>query len=204
MKKKRIGLYLAFLVTGLAAIGPAHIESSPSNGERSELKHNWRAYVPEQVLVQYRSTVSEGYAAMNISGKQHSLAKSLPRMDRRKGPMALVDLKGKMTVAEAVKQFENDPDVEYAQPNFIYHASNTVPNDTSYGQLWGMKHTNQTVTGGTYSTGNPPGSSYVGSDIDAELAWDVITDCSAVTVAVIDSGVNYNHEDLSANMALGS
>jgi subtilisin family serine protease len=32
------------------------------------------------------------------------------------------------------------------------------------------------------------------------LAWNQITDCSSVVVAVVDSGVNYNHQDLSANM----
>ena len=39
-----------------------------------------------------------------------------------------------------------------------------------------------------------------GCDMDAPDAWSIITDCSSVTVAVVDSGVNYNQEDLAANM----
>ena len=40
-------------------------------------------------------------------------------------------------------------------------------------------------------------------DIEAEHAWDYITNCSAIVVAVIDSGVNYTHVDLAANMWKG-
>ena len=36
--------------------------------------------------------------------------------------------------------------------------------------------------------------------MDIEAAWDYITDCSSMTVAVVDSGVNYNHTDLASNM----
>ncbi len=37
-----------------------------------------------------------------------------------------------------------------------------------------------------------------------EAAWDRITDCRSVVIAVIDSGVNYTHQDLAANMWDGS
>lgn len=199
---KRLPLYIAFCATILAVVGPGRLESTPGEVDRSQLKRNWMTYVPGQVLVQYRPSVSEGYAAMNVNGKRHAFLKALPRLDKRKGPMAVVQLKERTTVEEAVRQFENDPDVEYAQPNYIYRKQ-AVPNDAQYGQLWGFKHTNQTVTDGSY-VANPPGPSYTGYDIDAEAAWDIITDCSSVTVAVIDSGVNYNHEDLANNMVNGS
>ena len=62
-------------------------------------------------------------------------------------------------------------------PNFIY-TINRTPNDSSFSQLWGL--------------------SSVGAE--AGPAWDVTTGSSDVVVAVIDSGVNYNHPDLIANM----
>lgn len=198
---KRLMYSVAFSVVIVSVIGPDRLESFPEGMNRQELKQDWMPFVPGQVLVQYRRSVSEGYAALNVSNKKHSIMKSLPAMDRRKGPMAVVQLKGRASVEDAIKQFENDPDVEFAQPNYIYRASR-APNDASYGQLWGMKNTSQTVAGGTYATNNPPG--YSGKDIGAELAWNVITDCSSTTVAVIDSGVNYNHEDLADNMVTGS
>ena len=42
-----------------------------------------------------------------------------------------------MTVKEAVKLYQADLDVEYAEPNFLYETQAT-PNDPQYGQLWGM------------------------------------------------------------------
>jgi subtilisin family serine protease len=38
------------------------------------------------------------------------------------------------------------------------------------------------------------------TDIDAPQGWDVLHDAPAVVVAVIDSGVDTQHEDLAANL----
>lgn len=94
------------------------------------------------------------------------------------------------SVSEAVERFRRDPMVVNAQPNYIYRLK-AAPNDTNYGMLWGMKNTGQTVNGTAGTSG---------VDIDVETAWNTITDCSSVVVAVVDSGINYNHEDLSGNL----
>ncbi|MEE8452775.1 MAG: S8 family serine peptidase [Thermoguttaceae bacterium] len=62
-----------------------------------------------------------------------------------------------------------------------------TPNDASYSQLWGLNNTGQ--SGGTAD-----------ADIDAPEAWDISTGSSDIVVAVIDTGVNYNHQDLAANI----
>ncbi len=89
--------------------------------------------------------------------------------------ISLVKLENGQSVDEAVESFKKDPDVEYVQPNHIYRI-NAIPDDTYYNQLWGIKR------------------------MGLEPVWDKITDCTGVTVAVIDSGVNYNNEDLISNM----
>src|SRR6267143_2435242 len=81
------------------------------------------------------------------------------------------------------------PDVEYVEPNYIVQAD-AVPNDTSFGQLWGLLNTGQIVG----KAGVP------GADISASLAWDVSTGSRANVVAVIDTGVQYAHSDLAANI----
>src|SRR5262249_48878129 len=57
----------------------------------------------------------------------------------------------------------------------------------SFSSLWGLHNTGQ--TGGTPD-----------ADIDAPEAWDVTTGSSSVVVAVIDTGVDYTHPDLAANI----
>ena len=63
----------------------------------------------------------------------------------------------------------------------------TVPNDPSFSQLYALHNTGQ--TGGT-----------IGADIDATAAWDVTTGSQAVVVGVIDTGIDYTHPDLAANI----
>ncbi len=99
-------------------------------------------------------------------------------------------------VEDAIRELSKDPDVEFVQPNYIYHAT-AVPNDASYGDLWGLKNTGQNIATGSYATNNPGTAD---KDISAETAWNLITDCSSVKVAVVDTGVNYNQQDLSGNM----
>lgn len=101
-----------------------------------------------------------------------------------------VRLPGEMTVAQAVKMFRNDPNVAYAEPNYYYHLD-IIPNDTHFGLLWGMHNTGQNVKG---TTGTDD------KDIDAPEAWNITTGAGRVVVAVIDSGVDGSHPDLSANL----
>jgi subtilisin family serine protease len=79
-----------------------------------------------------------------------------------------------ISVRDAVMRYMNDPDVEYAEPNYIRKVRVT-PNDTYFSQQWGLQK------------------------ISAHQAWDINTG-STVAVAVIDTGIYFNHPDLSANI----
>lgn len=84
-----------------------------------------------------------------------------------------------------VQKYQENAFVEYAQPNYIMNAYLT-PNDPyyassgSWGQdfqdLWGLHR------------------------IDTSSAWDITTGSTDIVVAVIDTGVDYNHPDIAANM----
>ena len=101
--------------------------------------------------------------------------------------LQLVRLAPGSEVAEAVEQYMSLPDVLYAEPDWIVHAIDTIPDDPDFGDLWGLHNTGQ--SGGTAD-----------ADIDAPAAWDLGTGSSDVIVVVIDTGVDYNHEDLAGNM----
>jgi subtilisin family serine protease len=88
----------------------------------------------------------------------------------------------------ALAQYRKSTDVMYVLPNY-YRRAQAVPNDTYFadGSLWGLQNIGQ--AGGT-----------PGDDIHATAAWDLTTGSRDVVVMVIDSGIDYNHPDLKANM----
>jgi len=91
-----------------------------------------------------------------------------------------------LTVGNAIGRYKNHPAIDFIEPNYILQAVD-VPTDPRFNELWGMLNTGQ--TGGT-----------AGADIDATIAWDVFTGSHDVIVGVIDTGVDYLHPDLAANI----
>ena len=95
------------------------------------------------------------------------------------------------TTISAVKSLSLNPMVDVAEPNFIYRASKTS-NDPLMGNLWGLKNVGQKDSSG--KVGTP------GMDIGVEQAWDITTGSEKMVVAVIDTGVDFNHPDLKDNL----
>jgi thermitase len=94
-----------------------------------------------------------------------------------------------LSIGAAIQRLKGSPEIEYAEPNFLQFADLT-PNDASYanGTLWGLHNTGQN-------------SGKEDADIDAPTAWDIGTGSSTQpVVAVIDTGVDYNHPDLNGNI----
>jgi hypothetical protein len=83
-------------------------------------------------------------------------------------------------------ELAQDPDVEYAEPNYIVHAD-ALPNDPSFTQQWGLRNTGQ--NGGLAK-----------ADIDATTAWETTKGSKANVIAVVDTGIDYTHPDLKANL----
>lgn len=78
-----------------------------------------------------------------------------------------------------------DPAVLYAAPNH-YLRLVRIPDDARFAEQWGLHNTGQ--SGGTPDV-----------DIDAPEAWEIFSG-NDIIVAVTDTGVNYSHPDLAANM----
>jgi subtilisin family serine protease len=140
--------------------------------------------VPGQVVVRYRPSTE-------LARRNDVLGALRARLVSRR-PMDRTDVLavGRGEVDDAIATLEASPDVLFAEPNFIYRAS-AIPNDPRFGSAWGLDNTGQIVNG---SSGTPD------ADIDAPEAWDSTTGSRDVVVAVIDSGIAYNHPDLAANI----
>ncbi|MHC4574297.1 MAG: S8 family peptidase, partial [Planctomycetota bacterium] len=100
------------------------------------------------------------------------------------------------SLEDIVEAYNNDPDVEYAELNYIV-STLAVPDDPYYSIQWPLNNTGQMYPdSGRFN--EPPGTP--DADIDAPEAWDVHTGSSDIVVAVIDTGVDYTHRDLQSNM----
>lgn len=81
-----------------------------------------------------------------------------------------------------------DPAVLYAEPDYqLMIDADRLPNDPGFSSLWGMNNTGQ--SGGV-----------VDADIDAPQAWGVSVGGGSTLIAVIDTGIDYLHPDLAANI----
>ncbi|HWP58697.1 MAG TPA: S8 family serine peptidase, partial [Candidatus Acidoferrales bacterium] len=148
------------------------------------------AYVQNEILVKFRPAADESdkvVAHHNAGGKRAKVFKHVKGLERIKLPPGL-------SVKDAIEFYQQNPEVLYAEPNYIVKttakAAATVaatPSDPSFGSLWGLHNTGQ--SGGTADV-----------DIDAPEAWNITTGSSNVVVVVIDTGIDYNHQDLAANM----
>ena len=154
---------LLFILSGISA---ASISAAPLN------------YLPNEILVRYKQNTSTA----NIQNTVSALGANVVSSNKLDNFHRII-FSGKENIHQRIEELMQNPNVEVAQPNYIYRKM-VVPNDPSYPQLWGL-----------HNSAPPVG-------INAEEAWDHVVngDCSAVSVAVVDTGINWDHDDLTTNI----
>lgn len=203
-----VGLGFAFV---LAASPPAL--SDLGNSSVVMPASNATDMAPGRLLVKLRKTML-GAAAMQLADVQmartpgpRALGARIEQSLDQKARQALAGIQGhvsrafprsavlvvdtQLSVAEAIERLYLSGVVEYAQPDFV-RTAHATPNDPSFGSQWGLHNVGQSFGG--YGAGT------VDADVDAVEAWDTRTNASAVIVGVLDTGVDYTHPDLAANI----
>ena len=128
-------------------------------------------FVSGEIIVQFKSdTPASQIAQINRANQAEILSYS------SRGSFHRLRIRNERAVEEVVAAFSRNPNVEYAEPNYVASAA-LVPNDPFYVDQW---HLDNPVYGG----------------INMEKAWDVQTGDPNVIVAVIDSGVAYENYDV--------
>jgi serine protease len=130
----------------------------------------WAAdYVPDEVLVKYAKGVGGGVAADVAADAGATPVADLP------GGSEQLKIEDGESVRATIAELRDDPNVEYAVPNWKAHAAATTPNDPAWRLQWNMF--------GTYG-------------INLVQAWTEAAALGApggrgAVVALLDSGVAY-------------
>jgi thermitase len=189
------------LLTGLSLLGSATAYAA----DPPKLPSPQIEFVPGEIIVKFRAKVrpqslgtdDQGRLAtdlpfLNALSARHKvtdmdlMVKALPAEPKaratlvREGLNRIYKLKvdEKADLAQVIRAFKSSPYVEYAEPNYIAHAFIT-PNDPYWSSQWGM------------------------TKIEAPAAWDITTGSSDVTIAIVDSGVDLFHPDISGKLVSG-
>jgi subtilisin family serine protease len=164
-------------------------------------------FVAGDVLVKFRPG-----SAANARADAHRVAGAAPLVEIPRTGVQRVRVPAGQESA-AIARYLQNPNVLYAEQNFIrsiptpiaHGEGAVVPGDYYFDEQWALDNTGQAF----YCIPWPFGGEmclYSGTpdaDIDAPEAWDILKGDSSVTVAVIDSGVDYTQPDLAANYAGG-
>jgi hypothetical protein len=141
-------------------------------------------YVPGEVLVKYKTSQADistkrwqNIIKIFAQNKNMEITDNIENYN-----IAVMKIQWEETVEQMVDNLNNDPNVEYAQPNYIYHTYST-PNDPDFTKLRWLSAI----------------SWLSGMNI---FSW--WSDWTWTIIAIIDEWVSYNHPDLSGNMRDGS
>ena len=172
-------LILALLVLPMQLGAELQAQPGPTANEQPIAQHSYRE---GELLVKFKQGASERSASVHDGARVQRL--------RRFGRLEHVRLAAGMDVEGMQRWYESLPEVEYAEPNYVVRKA-APTSDPEFDKQWGMRNTGQEVNGTTGTAG---------ADINASTAWDKHTGDGSVVVAVVDTGIDYTHPDLQANI----
>jgi subtilisin family serine protease len=143
-----------------------------------------KAYAEGEAIVILKKDLSKSTVSSMLTQKEIKVLKEYTNLGSKDNGSYLL-ISGNTSTESLISELQKDPNVQSVSPNYR-RVMSAIPDDTYFGDLWGLHQSNNDV------------------DIDAPEAWDTETGSLDVVVAVFDTGVDYTHEDLSANMWVNS
>lgn len=199
---KKIAAFFAFAVISAVLFFPFSGQKAQDKAKetrKNTFQNREPVFVPGEILVQFKSDTTEqaaGFALENINAE--ILETVRPGKSRKngfsledRGDLVLARFQPDLTMSDAISALQQNPNVEFAEPNWIY-THEATSNDPYYtnGSLWGM-----------YGASTSPANQY-GSGAGAVWAKTTAnsTGSKSVYIGIIDEGIQYTHPDLSANI----
>jgi subtilisin family serine protease len=150
------------------------------------------AYVEGEVIVTFKAPLDLPAARKVFDAHSLTLGRHFASLSQWRNRQTALARGGGRTTRELIDELRRDLAVETVEPNYLRWPDAQPPNDTLFPQLWGLNNAGQSVNGFAGTAGD---------DIKFLPAWSLARPSATnVVVAVIDTGVDYRHPDLAANM----
>ncbi len=159
--------------------------------KKNRLGLNRLEFISDQILVKFKPSLSDSEVTTIIAAYQTNKIKRIPKLD-----IYQLKVPDGFSVEEAVYAYRMNPDVEYAEPNYIAHVSAT-PNDLLFRDQYALNNTGQAIG----VPGSPTGMA--SADIKAPSAWEETKGSSETLIAIVDTGIQLLHPDLQAQAISG-
>ena len=191
-KRRVVSLAVFIILSALfsaAVVVPQFSRAAPLQSQGSQPAKNQLEYVPGEILVRFRDRKSadaelSGPSQLVLEQNGQQIQLTIERLGTRSEIVEGLRLArvAPVETLRAVALLNARPDVLYAEPNYIWHKTQT-PNDPRFGEQSNLRS-----------------NSFPLADLDAEQAWDITTGSQTVAVGIIDEGIDISHPDLAANV----
>jgi len=170
-------------------VGPTGCADRPERaGRRRSVGTGVRSVLDTGALQRHRSRKRQGGGSRLGEGAVKRRFHLVPGLEH-------IRIGNGMSVESAIKALERRPFVAYAEPNYSVHLAEAVdaPDDYWFTELWGLDNWGQASSFGAFASGTRD------ADIKVLQAWATASG-NNVVVAILDTGIDYNHADLNPNM----
>ncbi|MEN6312661.1 MAG: S8 family serine peptidase [Clostridiaceae bacterium] len=185
-------LAVVFIMTSTILAYPTNAYAAKTqNGgkENKEIKIVDQNRDKTEIIVKYKSSGKQKNVVSNIKGKQ-KLSKFDIKKSFKNSRVDLFEIDKSDDMEKTIAALKQDPDVEYAQPNYKLTVT-SMPTDARFPEQWGLSNSGQEIEGNAGRSG---------VDINAVNAWDLVQQPTGVVIGVLDTGIDISHEDLRDNI----
>ncbi|MCK4758976.1 MAG: peptidase S8 [Candidatus Aminicenantes bacterium] len=147
-------------------------------------------YVSDQVLVKFKSSVTEEMREAAIASYQSTTLKIISSIN-----VYQLQVPEDVSVEEMLYLLEQNPDVEYAEPNYFRRLAQVTPDDPFFSDQYALYN-----SGGVFGPPSSPQSGTARADIKAREGWEETWGNDSVIIAILDTGADFNHPDLDGQL----
>jgi subtilisin family serine protease len=130
-------------------------------------------FVNDELIVKLKTSKHEKLFKSSIKKYNASFMRT-----KSKHPIGKIKIPKGANISDIMSELKKDAQIEYVEPNYIY-TIDLVPNDPKYQLQWGLPR------------------------MKVDKAWNVSTNSSPITIAVVDTGVDSDHPDLVGDLVSG-